>query len=62
MEAVDVLYGASVLPIFNAPDSGDASPMKLLRDVRPPLTTSLVLLLEAPVPEAAETSICVSSW
>jgi len=35
--------------------------MKLLREVRPPLTTLLKLLLLSPTPDAAVISICVSS-
>src|SRR5215469_2771248 len=58
---VDVLYGASVLPILRAPQ-GVENPMKLLREVRPPLTTSLLLLLLSESPLDAAMSTCVSSW
>src|SRR6516162_1615517 len=58
---VDVLYGASVLPALREPQRVD-SPMKLLREVRPPFTTSLLLLVLSESPLDAEMSICVSSW
>src|SRR6516164_2736857 len=58
---VDCLYGASVLPSLREPQ-GVENPMKLLRDVRPPFTTSLLLLLLSESPLDAAMSSCVSSW
>jgi len=51
MRAVEVLYGASVLPTLKAPQSLLAKPMKLLREVSPPLTTELLFELVLTVPE-----------
>ena len=62
IEPVEVLYGASVLPILIAPQAAEARPMKLLREVSAPLTELLWLLFVSVVPEVAEMSICVSSW
>jgi hypothetical protein len=61
MRAVESLYGASVFPILNEPAYWFETPMKLFREVRPPLTTLSLFEFVLTVPEVEDTSICVSS-